>query len=104
MGKSTSGPDLTDCVQYLRQIETHHKVSVTLLLTASGSHGGIPLSCVALATPDKLVEATADVGWSCERKWPHRSHRTFEGCVYGLLMQLDEILTSGRWEQASHPA
>ena len=104
MGKSTPGPDLTDCAQYLRQIETHHKVAVTLLITASGSLGGIPLSCVALATPDKLVEVMTDVGWSCERRWPHRSHRTFEGCVYGLLMQLDEILTSFRWEQETLPA
>ena len=104
MGKSSNGPELTDCALYMRQIEEHHQVSVTILVTAGGSHGGLPVCLLAIALPSKLDDPWEKPAWTSERRWPCLNHRTYEGAVYGLLMDLDEVLTKARWEQSSFPA
>ncbi len=104
MGKSSTGPDWIDVATYARQIEEHHKVSIAVLITPATSSGGIPLSCVVLATQDKLVSVMDGKGWSSSGLWPSRHNRTIEGCFYGLLMRVDEVLSAERWEQETLPA
>jgi len=102
--KSTSGPDLTDCFGLMRELEQHHEVGVTLLLTAGGFVGGLPVSLLVIALPRKLDDPWEGLSWSAERSWPNPNQKTFEGALYSVLLDLDSLLCEKRWVQMVIPA
>lgn len=89
MGKSSNGPDMLDCLAYLREIETQTGKRVTVLLEPDGYGPGPRWSVTLLAVPHDHVKIAEGWGVAVAGRWPHRAHKTFEGALFVLLAHLD---------------
>lgn len=89
MGKSEAGPDMLDCMAYLREIERQTGKRITVLLEPDGFGPGPRWSITLLATSAVQVEIAEGRGLAVAGRWPHRQHRTFAGALLALLALLD---------------
>lgn len=89
MGKSTSGPDWTDILMYVRELEEALGCGVIIILSAGGGVGGLPCNAVLLAS--KVEQSPWEIGeaTSVTVTWPNRANKTLEGAVFAGLARLD---------------
>jgi hypothetical protein len=89
MGKSTTGPDMVDVLQYLHRIEEDTKQRVIVLLESDGYGAGPRWRAHAFTSPHELVNLGESRGVGATLQWPHREYATFEGMLFRLLIQVD---------------
>lgn len=92
MGKSENGPDMLDCLTYLREIEESRTLSVTVLLEPDGFGAGPRWRIHVLAVPKLGTLTDGAVGVATGALWPHRNHLTFTGAFFSALARLDSEL------------
>lgn len=92
MGKSESGPDMRDCLMYLRQVEKAHDVDITVLLVPDGSEIAPHVTLSVLATRKGRSPWEAGDGWCSNLGWPNRENKTFEGALFRALAEHDAHL------------
>lgn len=89
MGKSTNGPDMQDCLLYLREIEESQQCSVTVMMEPDG-FGSAPRWRIHVLGVAKMPTVTGhEAGVAAYAHWPHRESATFEGALFKCLALLD---------------
>ena len=93
MGKSMNGPDLLDVLAYIHTMDNEARSITTILVSPSGSLGGLPAHIVVHA-----VSSAAGIDgpvWSrsVSAYWPNRESSTFEGMLYRLVVELDKLIS-----------
>lgn len=96
MGKSESGPDGQDCLMFLRQLETTHECSTSVLITVGGSSIAPVGFLSVLSVPMSRPPWHATAGLTSSLRWPSATHKSLEAALYALLCQHDHHLTTQR--------
>lgn len=99
MGKSELGPGMQDCSSVVWEIEQDQNVTLSVLLELDGSVGGYGWYVHVVAVPKTPRALGAEPGCSASLRWPHREHRTFEGCLLQLVNTVDYLLTMEKAKQ-----
>lgn len=99
MGKPTTGPEVTDVLRYMRDIEQEANVTVSVMLQLDGFGAGPRFRANAIAALNKPPTFPNPMGVGVGAYFPHREYRTFEGFLYRLLMDLDEELSKEDFRQ-----
>lgn len=99
MGKSTNGPDWTDCAVYASEIAKGQECHITLLMSVGGGVGGQRWRITLLATDEKpslsgpLWSAGVDVFF------PHSTYRSMEAAVFTGLAKLDQEIWRTHYQE-----
>ena len=98
-----NGPDWTDILSTLKEMETLHESVVVIHLWADGlSKGGQLYVCVSAHPAVGLLQSLGErpAVWD---NWPNRSHAELSGLLHRLLIELDYKLSREAWEQRRLP-
>lgn len=99
MGKSTNGPDMLDCLAYLRGIEEQTGMKVTLLMEPDGFGPGPRWSVSLLAMPASPVLIAEGSGISVAGRWPNKRDATFTGALFRFLVLLDGEIGRAKFQE-----
>ena len=94
MGKSTTGPDMLDVLQYMKEIERTSNQRIIVLLESDGYGDGGRWRAHAFTSPPDLHQMGESRGVGVTLRWPHREYLTFEAMMFRLMASLD-----GAWAQ-----
>ena len=98
-----SGPDWTDVMTYLKEIEkTHFATCFVALQPAGGLASDGWLINVLCELPVLTARGDAVIA-GCTGRFPHRDHTTLEGAVYALLARVDWELAQNHYGQSEMP-
>ena len=102
MGKSTSGPEMTDVAAMMKAIEALHTSHVEFRVRTSGAgvNGSMCIACVAAF--ELLPGSNLPREVMVEHVWPSNAGRTFAALCYNLLWQLDYAIQR-EYQQAPLP-
>lgn len=89
MGKSTNGPDLTDCEAMMRAIGAVHSGHVELVLKPAGRGLASGVSVLLRMTLDVLPGSSLPSEIVVENEWPCAVCGSFWGHVFNGLYALD---------------
>lgn len=95
MGKSVSGPEISDVTSLWWTIEQGQQCTITLLVELDGSVGGCGIYVHAVALSKRPVSLQDNALGAVTVSFPHRDTRTLEGCLFRLLYQLDSLIGAG---------
>jgi hypothetical protein len=89
MGKSSTGPDMLDVLQYCLEIQKAQDAGITLLVEPAGSELAPTWFVHALAVPRWTLLSNTQPAVSAFIRWPHRDHKTFDGALFSLMALID---------------
>jgi len=93
VGKSTNGPDWTDCATLIRELELEWDVSISALMGSDGSAGGGGFTVHVLTMPRRLVDPWEPGGMGITFRYPDGKYQTFWGALHAALWRVDDTLT-----------
>lgn len=99
MGKSSNGPDMVDCLAYLREIETQTGKRVTVLMEPDGFGPGPRWSVSLLAMPASPVHIAEGAGIAVAGRWPNKTDATFTGALFRFLALLDAEIGKAAFQE-----
>lgn len=89
MGKSTTGPDMLDVLQYMTEIEKTTGQRIIVLLESDGYGDGKRWRAHAFTSPPSLENLGESAGVGATLRWPHREYVSFEAMMFRLAVALD---------------
>jgi hypothetical protein len=99
MGKSTSGPDMMDCLHYMRDIERVTEYSLFILMECDGYGVGPRWRVFVSATPPGGLKEGWSEGLGAGFLWPNRDFKTFEGALFGGLAWTDSLIAQAKYQK-----
>lgn len=94
MGKSINGPDWTDCIVLMRDMQQVTGGTVTLTSSPRGTGLAAHLDVLITLDVPVFVGLTETLQVNVARCWPNSDATSLESCVYGLLHELDAAYAS----------
>lgn len=99
---SSTGPDWTDVLLLMTELELLHEVSVSLQMSPDGARGATAVTVVALATRKSAPTGEAPRSVSRKHHVPAGGVGTMAPACYKLLIELDWDCSS-MWRQGTLP-
>jgi hypothetical protein len=99
MGKSSSGPEWTDILTSMAELERAHDCIVSLDMRLAGTIASPQLYITAYAFSGVMVSLSGAPYVAVQGVWPHHGWKTFEGLVYKLMLELDHEISAGWYQQ-----
>jgi len=97
----TVGPDWSDIAQTIRVIETTHSATLECRVKTDGARFAGSVVVEVKATLPKLIGPARPYTLLLYSVWPSVKAKTFEGLLYGLLLQMDHRLGAEAYKQAA---
>ena len=94
-----SGPDWTDVLTLMKEIEKAHTCTCYLAMSPAGGGAVAGWQINVLAELPVLTRNLDAVVAGCTGLFPHRDHVTVEGLCYALLAKLDWELAQNHYGQ-----
>lgn len=103
MGRSMTGPDVTDCLVMIRELEAQYQCRISVIMSPDGKSAGLPVSLCVVGIPWPPYVPWEPMGWSTEITWPNAENGTFWGAIYKALMTMENILEAARTAPGGEP-
>lgn len=101
-----NGPETISIGDYIRAMHDYHGAVVHVEIRPEFptiGHPELRVSVVAQPGPGPELASGPLANVSVHGHYPSSSHSTFEGCVYRLLVELDNKLGTEWWRQRELP-
>lgn len=98
---SSNGPDWTDCLQYMREVEKTHVCSVYVGMQPIGGTNAYSWQVNVVAALATLDGTGKQVLVAMSGSFPSRDHKTVEALVFMLIARVDWAIGAEEYVQST---